>query len=287
MHRTVVVSFLAVAVFAGRSGDDVRVNGGSHVALEQVRLRAHFDSVLDELRARDVSRLTADQRAARSELTTWLAEYRDAGRFPLNDRYAESLTPIFRDARGVTCAMAYLIERSGRRDVVDRIARTRNLAYVGELADDPALVAWLDSVGFDAFEAASVQPAYPQPPRKVGRGYAIASLVMSGSSVATTYANFAEPNRAVGLAGMMIGSITIVTGSIPRRADAIASQTDLAVSALNYVTGAAAVLTGIYSLVRSPAIRQEQASNWGIEFDPGRRDANGAPIVRVGLIGRF
>src|SRR5262245_14291932 len=87
---------------------------------EQVRLRAHFDSVLIELRARDLTALTRQQRSARAQLIEWLVDYREAGRFPVNDRYADTPTPIFIDARGATCAMAYLIARSGRRDIVDR-----------------------------------------------------------------------------------------------------------------------------------------------------------------------
>ena len=165
MHRTaLVVIFVAGALVA--SSDPVSL--ASHVAEEQVRLRAHFDSVLLELGTRDVAHLTANQRATRSELTAWLAEYRDKGRFPLNDRYADSLTPIFRDARGVTCAMAYLIARSGRRDIVDRVEQTKNLAYIGELAFDPEMVAWLDSVGLSVEEASRVQPTYA--PSRRGRG---------------------------------------------------------------------------------------------------------------------
>ena len=128
---------------------------GSHTSREQVRLRAHFDSVLVELRARDVAALTPPQKASRERLIGWLAEYRDAGRFPLNDRYADSPTPIFRDASGATCAMAYLIERSGRREIVDRISATRNLAYIVELADDAELVAWLDGSGLTAARGGS------------------------------------------------------------------------------------------------------------------------------------
>ena len=72
--------------------------------------------------------------------------------------------PFFRDDRGVLCAMAYLIDRSGRRDLVDRVAATRNNAFIAELADDSALRAWLDSVGFSVTEAARVQPSYPPAP---------------------------------------------------------------------------------------------------------------------------
>jgi hypothetical protein len=42
--------------------------------------------------------------------------------------------PYFIDARGVRCAMAQLIELAGGAALVHRIARTRNNAYVRELA---------------------------------------------------------------------------------------------------------------------------------------------------------
>jgi hypothetical protein len=129
--------------------------------LEVARLRAHFDSVDAELRHAKALRLTPSQRTARATLIGWLREYRDAGRFPRNDRFPELAMPFFRDGHGALCAMAYLIERSGRRDLVDRIARTRNNAFIAELANDPALRVWLDSVGLSVTEAARIQPTYP------------------------------------------------------------------------------------------------------------------------------
>ena len=68
--------------------------------------------------------------------------------------------PFFRDGQGALCAMAYLIERSGRRDLVDRVALTRNNAFIAELANDPELRVWLDSVGLTVTEAARIQPTY-------------------------------------------------------------------------------------------------------------------------------
>ncbi len=303
MHRTLLVSFLAAAVFAARSGDQVSrariAPRESHLALEQVRLRAHFDSVLDELRARDVSHLTANQRAARSELSTWLAEYRNAGVFPLNDRYSDSLTPVFRDASGATCAMAYLIERSGRRDIVDRVASTRNLAYVRELADDSALVAWIDSVGFDASEAARVQPAYglEPPPREVSRKYAVTSAVLSGASLATATWNIVEPNRAVGLLGIITGGFTMVTGLIPlnplNQSEA-AADADRAFGAINLVAGGVAVIAGLVARGRQDSPTARTASgprprdvSWGIDLAPVPLAAFGAGSVRLAVVGRF
>jgi hypothetical protein len=128
--------------------------------LEVARLRAHFDSVNAELRHAKALQLTPSQGRARATLIGWLQEYRDAGKFPRNERFPELALPFFRDGQGTLCAMAYLIERSGRRDLVDRVALTRNNAFIAELANDPALRVWLDSVGLSLAEAARIQPTY-------------------------------------------------------------------------------------------------------------------------------
>ena len=52
--------------------------------LEVRRIRAHFDSVLAELPARDGSALTAAQRERRAALLAALRAYRDRGEFPHN-----------------------------------------------------------------------------------------------------------------------------------------------------------------------------------------------------------
>jgi Domain of unknown function (DUF4440) len=128
--------------------------------LEVARLRAHFDSVDAELRHAKALQFTPSQRRARATLIGWLQKYRDAGKFPRNDRFPELAMPFFRDVHGALCAMAYLIERSGRRDLVDRIALTRNNAFIAELANDAELRVWLDSVGLTVTEAARIQPTY-------------------------------------------------------------------------------------------------------------------------------
>lgn len=127
---------------------------------EMARLQAHFDSVDVELRYANEPSLTPSQRRARDTLIGWLQEYRDAGEFPRNERFPKLAMPFFRDGHGALCAMAYLIERSGRHDLVDRIALTRNNAFIAELADDPELRVWLDSVGLRVAEAARIQPTY-------------------------------------------------------------------------------------------------------------------------------
>lgn len=132
---------------------------------ENVRLRAHFDAVDAELRAADISALTANQRTSRARMILWLRAYRDAERFPRNDRFPDRAMPFFRDSDGVLCAMAYLIDRSGRGDLVERIARTKNHAFIADLASEPELLAWLDVAGLTIAEAARIQPTYPSAPR--------------------------------------------------------------------------------------------------------------------------
>jgi hypothetical protein len=88
-----------------------------------------------------------------------LALYRLAGRFPENDRF-EAMTPFFIDRHGTRCAMAHLMEIGGAAELVQEIARTKNNAYIAELARDPRVVAWLDAAGLTVAEAARIQPSY-------------------------------------------------------------------------------------------------------------------------------
>jgi len=153
---------LVVALALPRGVRAVAPTGPEPLAqrLEVARLRAHFDSVDAELRHSKALQLTPSQRRVRATLIGWLQEYRDAGEFPRNDRFPDRAMPFFRDGHGALCAMAYLIERSGRRDLVDRVASTRNNAFIAELANDPELRVWLDSVGLSVTEAARIQPTY-------------------------------------------------------------------------------------------------------------------------------
>jgi len=291
MHRTILVLVGAagalVASRATEKGTSNPVSQSAHVALEQVRLRAHFDSVLLELGAREVGDLTANQQAARSELTKWLAEYRDAGRFPLNDRYTDSLTPIFRDARGVTCAMAYLIERSGRWDIVDRVERSKNLAYIGELASDHELVAWLDSVGLSVEEASRVQPTYaPRPDEIVDKAYAKWAIFWNSASIATATWNLARPDDLVGFLGVFVGALTLLQsagsdqlGNAPRR--------DKTIDAFTRVTGGSAIVAGLWAINRKPPKIDKNSRLARVEMSPILGVPFGSQPFSVGLAARF
>ena len=126
---------------------------------EVERVSHHIANAQQHAARRDVSQLTHLQRIVRQLLLRALPEYRADGRFPQN-RDFKLQTPYFIDANGTRCAMAHLLELGGEHDLVARIARERNNAYVRELADEPRLLEWLVEAGLTVEEAAAIQPSY-------------------------------------------------------------------------------------------------------------------------------
>ena len=77
-------------------------------------------------------------------LIATLDAYRDRGLFPRNYDFPGQLMPYFFDRKtGVLCAVAHLLESTGRRDIVDRVAQMNNDVWVAELAPDSAFGTWL------------------------------------------------------------------------------------------------------------------------------------------------
>jgi hypothetical protein len=228
-----------------------------HLRAEATRLRAHFDSVDQELRARDVSRLNESQRAMRTRLIAWLRDYRNAGTFPENDRFADRAMPFFRDSHGTLCAMAYLVGRSGRGDIVDHIAKTRNNAFIRELTDDRALVAWLDASGLTVDEAARIQPQYGGFPifvsvpdeKRVSANYALLSMGLGGTSLGSLGFNLFSPSRTSGAIGLTTGVATIIAGA----AHLDESGGNRKVAVTNTVLGSFTAFAALHTLIATRA----------------------------------
>jgi hypothetical protein len=270
--------FLSAASRRTDSAPDPRE---SHLRAEVARLRAHFDSVDTELRTSDVSHLSAQKRASRTKLIGWLREYRDAGRFPINDRFANLTIPFFRDSQGTLCAMAYLVDRTGRGDIVDRIARTRNNAYIPELTDDRDLVGWLDASGLSVSEAARIQPAYNFPPpivvsdpKRVSSNYALLSMGLGGSSLGTLGFNLFSPSRTSGAAGLTLGVAAILAGAAHIKdggGDETVAKADVAV-------GSAAVIGAVRALFTT------RASGKRVQAETSRRQAVSNAVIAPDVI---
>jgi hypothetical protein len=127
--------------------------------LETRRIQGHLLDVEGVLRRRATDALSASQRERRNAALNWLREYRERGEFPRNHTHAGRV-PVFVDEHGTPCAVAYLLQRSGREDLVREIASADNNVYAWELAPDARFSEWLDETGLTLDEAARIQPAY-------------------------------------------------------------------------------------------------------------------------------
>lgn len=139
-------------------------------AAEVVRIREHLRQVERELLDANVAHLTVAQRTSRALHIEVLREYREQGIFPHNHQVLGRRVPVFIDEHGTHCAVGYLIARSGDEALARRIADTRNLDRVPELADMPEVVAWLADAGLSVDEAARIQPMYGGVPPEGGAG---------------------------------------------------------------------------------------------------------------------
>ena len=227
------------------------------------RIRAHFDSVLAELDARDVGTLDAGRRSRRAALVATLRAYRDRGVFPHNHDFGRTPTPYFVDPEtGVRCAVAHLLEASGRGDVVRRVAERDNNVWVPQLAGDSAFTGWLDESGLTLAEAARIQVPYVEepPPASPSRGGSLsaASAASLGGALAASYLNLranAPGGRRLGTAlGLAAGATAIGLGS----AGLAEGRVSPALGAANVAVGAASAWLATRGLLRHRRLAAER-----------------------------
>lgn len=237
-----------ITLIAGLTAASYRSDSASETEL--ARLRRHFRTVEAELTSRDVRHLSAEQSAARVRNIEVLRQYAAAGVFPHNHDFAGKRVPYFRDEHGTLCAMAYLIARSGRADLVDRVERNANNAYLPELARDPDLQAWLDANGLTVAEAARIQPTYGWEPesedqRRYERATVAASVVSGGVITWTLVSDPKRASYAPGLVAMGVGIFDMMLGMSGGLSGARGSLPEL-----NAVVGGVTTLAGIAYTVR-------------------------------------
>ena len=211
------LAFAAMGVTAGHTAVLDGASGDGARAGEIARIRAHFDSVLVELEARDVSGLAPAARSRRVELVATLAAYSEHGVFPHNDDFPGQAVPYFVDPRtGALCAVAHLLDSSGRRDIVERVSRSENNVWVVQLASDTAFTHWLAANGLTLEEAARIQVPYIKPTSnaQVARNVAfvsVAPFAIGGAAVASlvnAFANADGHRTTVSRLGLVSGIVT-------------------------------------------------------------------------------
>jgi hypothetical protein len=237
--RTSLVLSAAIAgvLLAGKVGGNAEVTAVDRHAIghgaEVQRIQAHFDSVLSELRTRDVDGLTENQLSARSKLIGVLAAYRARGVFPHNRDFAGQAIPYFIDRpTGTLCAVAHLLESTGRRDIVDAVAAMDNNVWVNDLAGNREFERWLDQHGLTLAEAARIQVPYvgdgivPEPQVSALYSPRTSSAVVGATAAVSLWNAFANRNGqqgiasfagiAAGLAAAGYGGAVLSTGDASR-----------------------------------------------------------------------
>jgi hypothetical protein len=249
---------------------------------EHVRIQAHFDSVLLELRARDVSALTVSQREHRAKLVSELASYRDAGQFPHNyDR--PGLVPTFIDPwTGVRCAVGHLVTSTGRGDIVERVAEADNHVYVVSLSADTAFRHWLVDNGLTLAEAARIQVPYmgtPAPVSAASRSTgnveaAVLTLSATGLTVWNAMRNHRGERKALSIAGVATGALAVVGGN------ALLANGQAAPAKARFAiwTGVASTVTGVATML---PIFGSEASR--VQLNPVVTPSDGEEGSRFGL----
>ena len=254
---------------------------------ERARIQAHFDSVVSELRLADVRALESSRRERRAELIAVLEAYRDRGVFPRNYDRPDQPTPTFIDRKtGVRCAVAHLVDYTGRSDIPRRVAATSNHVYVMELGSDTAFTGWLGLNGLTLAEAARIQvpymgePELPPPPSNPSK--APIGLLTAGSAsfaVANLMLNSGGKHRLLSVGGVAVGAITAAVGSRVIGGDKTRSN----LSNVAIVAGAASAFTAGFKLVHRSTGKTSTAR---LDVAPSVELPEAAP-ARVGLQGRL
>jgi hypothetical protein len=268
--RPIFVVPAGLALVSAVSVSDRPVGAGSRAAemVEVTRIRAHFDSVLTELAGRDVSGLTAAQRMRREALTTTLDAYRDRGVFPHNYDFPGQAVPYFVDRKtGTLCAVAHLLESTGRRDIVDRVASLDNNVWVPQLAGDAPFMSWLHDHGLTLDEAARIQVPYMDDNSSVVSAmgsrtavYLVGSTLTIGSAAATAIWNGgwnASGRRTLGnVLGVTTGLLAIGFGAAASQDQ----QAPPAVAALSLAVGGMSTLLASRGFVRHQRLVSQERS---------------------------
>ena len=242
MRASLVLAAAIAGVFlAGRTSGEAEATTVDRHAVghraEVRRIQAHFDGVLSELRVRDVDGLSANQRAERSNLIGVLAAYRDRGVFPHNRDFAEAIPYFIDRATGTLCAVAHLLESTGRRDIVDAVAAMDNNVWVNDLAGNREFESWLDQHGLTLAEASRIQVPYvgdgwgAEPQASALYSRPAATAVVGATAAVSLWNAFANRNgqqgiaslagMAAGVAAAGYGSAIIATGDAPSTVGAL------------------------------------------------------------------
>ncbi|WP_257275273.1 MULTISPECIES: hypothetical protein [unclassified Endozoicomonas] len=117
-----------------------------------VQLMSHYQS----------SSLSSEQRLNRSLALGYLQEYANAGVYASDDN--QERTPIFKNGKGVYCALGYLLVKTGYKEFADEIANSNNYIDIEEIENfnSSDIGKWSFQYGIDRSEAVIIQRYSPR-----------------------------------------------------------------------------------------------------------------------------
>lgn len=160
---------------------------------EKLRIKNYLAHAELKLRLNMPEELSSTQMLNRETAINNLSIYRKGDLFPKND-YVPKMTSVFIDRSGTICAVANLIDKSGRRDLVETIAEKNNLLTLSQERTE-ILDSWLYENGITYEEAAFVQVPYNAQPELIEKakqsGHNNLALIVTVIFVACTLVLFA------------------------------------------------------------------------------------------------
>lgn len=125
---------------------------------EQELITYHLQQVEKHLTKKNINHLSKEIQQRRKEGLEVLRAYWKRGLYPKNNQFNFRI-PFFIDDANTACAVGYIMQGTGYKDLANNIAETQNNAYVKEMVDDNILE-WAVNYGFTADELAWIQPTY-------------------------------------------------------------------------------------------------------------------------------
>lgn len=259
---------------------------------EKLRIQTHLQYVEKQLRNKDLSSLSNEQKKNRTKLLDILNEYWKTGIFPKNYDYADQRIPCFIDKDGNICAVGYLIERTVGREVAKEINKKYKYEYVLTM-DDQIVDEWIQSSGLTKEECAMIQPAYGPPNYKIdnyiSQEYGITSAMMSGANLSLNVINgiqIANGNKSplISMLGLLSGSIQIVYGvnNYPSESGINGnytynlSQRDLSV--MNIGFGTTTLILSTWNFITNKKFEENQSTSWNLYSFPTRENTTGVGL---------
>jgi hypothetical protein len=245
---------------------------------ENLRLQTHLSYVEEVLKQKDLSQLSAQQKANRELILQLLHQYRANGVFPKNYDFKDR-RPCFIDQDGNICAVGYLIEQTAGREVAEDINARHQYDYLLDMNEE-VIAQWAEKHGLTLEECAMIQPAYgwiPSPGEPVvapiDREYGIASGIAIGVNAGMTILNissrFKSANKNLPYIGLATGATQLVMGLVSIQEDetqyaivgsarTISYKSQNNLSYVNIAVGTTTVLTSVFNLLLNNKLKDSR-----------------------------